>query len=185
MKNIADKCATIPNGAYVITFTRNLDAPHLKILSRKVYNQSWGSATCYIHKKVPADNANISFTSVDGNEFQRHQDSMSSPQSTALLNAKHARQAARTQHDAHPEYSEHFVTAESHQDSSADSASNGHNSPSSEQQMKNLATHHVARRLQHDNHEDGSASPQGDALLARKISQQRGAGSGLRTKRTY
>eukprot|EP01138_Halocafeteria_seosinensis_P007690 gb/GECG01007858.1/.p1 GENE.gb/GECG01007858.1/~~gb/GECG01007858.1/.p1 ORF type:complete len:434 (+),score=63.13 gb/GECG01007858.1/:1-1302(+) len=111
MNSIAEKCSTLSDGAYIITFTRNLDAPYIKILSRQSYYQSWGAATCYIHQKVNSSAAALhnSFSSAEGDRSETHHDMMSSPQSTALLKAKQARSrgmrehhvAQRLQHDDH------------------------------------------------------------------------------------
>jgi len=52
--SIARQCAALRDGALVITFSEQLQAPYLRLLSLKNYKMSWGDASVYIHRKIGA-----------------------------------------------------------------------------------------------------------------------------------
>eukprot|EP00611_Tribonema_gayanum_P002252 TRINITY_DN1163_c0_g1_i2.p1 TRINITY_DN1163_c0_g1~~TRINITY_DN1163_c0_g1_i2.p1 ORF type:complete len:299 (-),score=50.14 TRINITY_DN1163_c0_g1_i2:71-841(-) len=52
MRSIADCCASLRVGAFVITFTRQLPSPLFTVLEHQMYEMSWGGATVFIQQKT-------------------------------------------------------------------------------------------------------------------------------------
>eukprot|EP00823_Brevimastigomonas_motovehiculus_P008203 TRINITY_DN7486_c0_g1_i1.p1 TRINITY_DN7486_c0_g1~~TRINITY_DN7486_c0_g1_i1.p1 ORF type:complete len:331 (-),score=75.70 TRINITY_DN7486_c0_g1_i1:1034-2026(-) len=54
MKSLSSLCEKMDVGSYVVTFTKQLDSSHFKIIYSKQHEMSWGLATVIVHQKIRA-----------------------------------------------------------------------------------------------------------------------------------
>jgi hypothetical protein len=52
MVQIAKKAELLKPGAYIISFTKRLKSPKLKLLNSKQREMSWGQATIHTHQRI-------------------------------------------------------------------------------------------------------------------------------------